>query len=388
MQAPLISDPAAQQANMAAIMWQMQMGAPNPMMGMGGMMPPWGAPPPAPALPSVLNVKVEGINFEYQLTEDDVRKVFSRYGGVKEVKVDREGTKATVTFEQPGQALAAQQDLDKKGLAGMSGAYLKVEFPAATPLDPSYAMAAAATQWPVAPMMPGGFPGYAPMAPPMPGPSSVGGGMAGMPSSPGGRPKKFTCKLEVGIENEGEFRVGSRAIQIAKQIWHDPKFQEHGGKSRVRGKGIGGPQEADEPLALCISCREQEPFDKAVQFAEAQLLKVHSDYKEFCKQRGLPVPDLSVKVSKKGSTFGGDDLLDAGGNVDVPKGERPEGAPTEEEIEDIIEKRNEARKAANYKKADEYRDMLKARGVVLMDDKHAKGNCAGKEVTKWRYWRP
>merc|ERR1719387_1196248 len=83
-----------------------------------------------------------------------------------------------------------------------------------------------------------------------------------------GRPKKYTCKLEVGIENEGEFRVGSRVIQIARQVWQDSKFQEHGGKPRLRGKGVGGPHEADEPLALCISCTDQMAFDKAVQDAE------------------------------------------------------------------------------------------------------------------------
>merc|ERR1719219_875834 len=119
-----------------------------------------------------------------------------------------------------------------------------------------------------------GLGGY-PMAPP---PS------AGL-SPTGGQPKKYTCKLEVAIENEGEFRVGSRVIQIARQIWQDPKFQEHGGKTRLRGKGIGGPHEADEPLALCISCCDQVAFDKAVQHAETQLQKVHTDYKAFCLDR-------------------------------------------------------------------------------------------------------
>merc|ERR1719420_917093 len=82
------------------------------------------------------------------------------------------------------------------------------------------------------------------MMPPMPG-YPLPPAMQGPPLSPskGGQPKKYTCKLEVGIENEGEFRVGSRVIQIARQIWQDPKFQEHGGKTRLRGKGIGGPHE-------------------------------------------------------------------------------------------------------------------------------------------------
>merc|ERR1719469_22243 len=108
-------------------------------------MPPWPAMPMVPpSVPPMLNVRVDGLKFEYQLTEDDVRKVFSRYGGVSGVNVDREGTKATVTFDQPHQAMAAQHDLDKKQLAGMSGAFLRVEFvaPAAAPYDPSLAMAA------------------------------------------------------------------------------------------------------------------------------------------------------------------------------------------------------------------------------------------------------
>merc|ERR1719217_371716 len=102
----------------------------------------------------------------------------------------------------------------------------------------------------------------------------------------GARPKKYTCKLEVGIENEAEFRVGSRVIQIARQIWQDHKFQEYGGKTRLRGKGVGGPHEADEPLALCISCSDQVSFDNAVQHAEHSLKKVHTDYQAFCEQNG------------------------------------------------------------------------------------------------------
>jgi len=368
-----MSDPAAQQSNLAAMMWQMQMASPNPAAMMGGMMPPW---PPAMPMVNMLNVRVDGLKFEYQLTEDDVRKVFSRYGGVAGVNVDREGTKATVTFEQPHQAMAAQHDLDNKQLAGMSGAFLRVDF-AAPSYDPSLAMAAAAASPWMASSLPT-MPGY-PVSP-LPG--------QGMPTTPGGRPKKYTCKLEVGIDNEPEFRVGSRVIQIARQIWQDPKFQEHGGKTRLRGKGIGGPHEADEPLALCISCRDQDAFDKAVQYAETQLQKVHADFRAFCTQKGRPVPELQVKVSKKGTSFGGIGESSGPASDDVPRGERPVNAPTDEEIAELIEQRNEARKAANFKKADEVREYLKHRGVVLMDEKGAKGNFQGKEVTKWRFWRP
>eukprot|EP00434_Breviolum_minutum_P028870 symbB.v1.2.025534.t1/scaffold2483.1/size114807/8 len=389
-QAPAMSQ---EQQNLAAMMWQYQsamaMGSPMPPVpGMPNVPMPWASPPPV--VSPWLTVRVDGLKFEYQLTEDDVRKVFSRYGDVVSVKMDREGTTSQVQFAQPHQAMAAQHDLDKKQLAGMSGAYLTVEFAAhqgyaAPPApDPQFLQQMAAASNPfMNPMMPSG-PGY-----PMP---AIPPPVVTSPSqSAGGQPKKFTCKLEVGIENEGEFRVGSRVIQIARAIWQDPKFQEHGGKTRLRGKGIGGPHEGDEPLALCISCRDQAAFDKAVQYAEAQLQKVHTDYKAFCQQHGKPIPDLEVKISKKG-TFGPEIPAkpSAGGSGSFVgnRGERPAGAPTDEEIERMIEERNDARKAANFKKADEVREHLRQRGVVLMDEKGAKGTFKGNEVTKWRFWRP
>merc|ERR1719367_2352281 len=98
------------------------------------MMPPWGPPWGPPSTP-FLNVQVDGLTFEYQLTEDDVRKVFSRYGEVFHVTVDREGTTAQVQLGQLHQAVAAQNDLNAKPLAGMSGAKLRVEF-AQQPYDP------------------------------------------------------------------------------------------------------------------------------------------------------------------------------------------------------------------------------------------------------------
>lgn len=52
--------------------------------------------------------------------------------------------------------------------------------------------------------------------------------------------RKFTCRLEIGIENEKTFRVGSRVIQVARRVWQaNPAFQEGGGKTRLRGSLIG-----------------------------------------------------------------------------------------------------------------------------------------------------
>lgn len=405
-----INDPAqasANAANLAAMMWQMTQQNPglmnNMMGGMPGFPPPaWGSMPMMPPVPGAsaptLNVRVDGLKFEYQLTEDDVRKVFSRYGSVRQVVVDRDGTGAAVSFDDPTQMMQALRDLDGKQLAGMSGAFLRVEL-APAPYDPAAALAAQMGQMGHMGQMPGypppmmgAMPGFAPMPP------------QGSPASPAGRGKKYTCKLEVGIENESEFRVGSRVIQVARQIWQDRLFQDNDGKTRLRGKGCGGQHEAEEPLALCISCRDQMSFDKAVAYGEQQIRKIQADYMAFCEQKGRPVPDLMVKVSKKGSHLvgpqsGGVDEFgfptpSAGSHGAImssappPRGERPPSAPEEAEIERLIEERNEARKASNFKRSDEIRDWLKANGVVLMDEKGARGNFKGVQVTKWRYWRP
>ena len=122
-------------------------------------------------------------------------------------------------------------------------------------------------------------------------------------------------------------------------------------------------------------------------------LEVHNDYRAHCEEKGQPVPELLVKVSKKGSTFfsgggGGQGGPALESSADIARGERPPGAPSDEEIERLIEERNEARKVANFKKADEVRATLKNLGVVLMDEKGAKGNFNGNEVTKWRFWKP
>lgn len=350
-------------------------------------MPAW--PPAAPPTP-LLKVKVDGLKFDYQLTQEDVRKVFARYGEVVAVKMDVEGTASTVQFALPHQAMAAQHDLDRKQLAGMSGAFLTVDFMNTGPAAgffpgglPPYADPAALAhmaQNPFAAMMPGMIGAY-PHLPPATAPPAV------QPAGDG-QSKKYTCKLEVGIDNEGEFRVGSRVIQIARQIWQDDNFQRHGGKTRLRGKGIGGPHEGDEPLALCISCKDSHAFDKAVTYAEGQLQKVHADYKAFCSQHGKEEPELAIKITKRG-TFHADGPVPVGSvETNIDRGERPTGSPTDEEIEKFIEERNDARKAGNFKKADEVRDMLKAQGVVLMDEKNAKGTFKGNEVTRWRFWRP
>ena len=84
----------------------------------------------------VLQVRVEGLKVEHELTFDDLLKVFGRYGEVDFISVADVGTAAVVRLVQPLQAIAAQKDLDRQQLNGYLGAVLRVEFEAGSFIGP------------------------------------------------------------------------------------------------------------------------------------------------------------------------------------------------------------------------------------------------------------
>merc|ERR1719281_1095204 len=91
----------------------------NPFIGMPGM---GGIPSTPNKMPDpAIRVSVEGVKFQYQLTEDDLHKVFSRYGGVKRIQVENAGGSAVITFRDYNEAAGAMQDLNGKVLNGLDG---------------------------------------------------------------------------------------------------------------------------------------------------------------------------------------------------------------------------------------------------------------------------
>merc|ERR1719453_928899 len=80
------------------------------------------APPmvEAPVDPTI-TVSVEGMKFQYQLTEDDLNKVFARYGRVEKVVVDENSASAFITFGSFQDGQSAINDLDGKVLNGLDG---------------------------------------------------------------------------------------------------------------------------------------------------------------------------------------------------------------------------------------------------------------------------
>merc|ERR1719421_2539561 len=278
--------------------------------GMGGMPPFGGMPgfgmPMGGGMkndpPTQIRVAVEGMKFQYQLTEDDLHKVFSRYGAVKHIRVDEGGSGAAIAFHSFQDAQAAMQDLNGKVLNGLEGT-LRINW--LTPPAP--------LPYPQAP-----FPGWGFMPPgappPWPGagqqPPAGAGGAHGTP--PGGESKtahvkgvrKYTCRFLIGIENDKEFQVARRIIG-AKGANMKRIVRQTEAKLRLRGMGSGyfegaGQKESSEPLQLCVSCTSCEGYKSAVRQVD-ELLKRMRHRRPSLRARarnavlhGLPLPSAAL----------------------------------------------------------------------------------------------
>jgi len=425
-------DPGMAQAYMAMFQYltaQQNMGA-GPM-GMPPM-PFSGMPPAAPFSPSMpaeptVAVSVEGMKFQYQLTEDDLQKVFSRYGGVKNIRVDDAGAAAQITFHAFSDAQSAMNDLNGKVLNGLDGT-LRISWVnqgqnPSLPAPAPYGMPFPGMGFPPAPF-PGaagmGFPGGAPA--PQNHMGSPGGYGGRMDNSNAKGVRKYTCRFIIGIDNDKEFQVARRVIG-AKGANMKRIVQRSDAKLRLRGTGSGyfegaGQKESSEPLQLCISCTNGENYKAAVAQVEDLLKRVYDEYKAFCSENGKPIPDLQINFSENQlvysasrSATGADSFQDnLPGSPETPKktrqsrrvrtggkggndkegggddrGEPGPNAPQVDEIEKMIDMRNEARRACNFAEADRVREALHSQGVALMDEPGGRGR--GTEVTTWRYWR-
>eukprot|EP00406_Dinophysis_acuminata_P058867 CAMPEP_0179275884 /NCGR_PEP_ID=MMETSP0797-20121207/34294_1 /TAXON_ID=47934 /ORGANISM="Dinophysis acuminata, Strain DAEP01" /LENGTH=447 /DNA_ID=CAMNT_0020984427 /DNA_START=100 /DNA_END=1443 /DNA_ORIENTATION=- len=416
-------DPAMAQVYMQMIQY-LQSGMAQPGLGAGGLgvppmpfpgMAPY-APPPMPAEPAV-NVSVEGMKFQYQLTEDDLQKVFSRYGTVRQIRVDEAGASAVVVFNSFPDAQAAMGDLNGKVLNGLDGT-LRITWMNNPTVPPPY------------PSMP--FPGWGfPMGGSPAWPAPAPGAPASAPSSPAPNAstdksphtkgvRKYTCRFLIGIENDKEFQVARRIIG-AKGSNMKRVVKATDAKLRLRGMGSGyfegtGQKESTEPLQLCVSCVNVEGYKSAVKHVEELMKRVYEEYKQFCQEFSRPAPDLQIQLTenqlvyssrsggaalpstessgppgespKKEGRRGKRNRLKREGRTasgEIDRGEPGPNAPSVEEIEKLIDDRNEARRANNFPEADRVRELLHSRGVALMDEPGGRGR--GAEVTTWRYWR-
>ncbi len=210
--------------------------------------------------------------------------------------------------------------------------------------------------------------------------------------------RKYTCRFDIQIDNDKEFHVARRIIgqkganmkKIVKQSGYDAKL-------RLRGKGSGFlegalKQESQEPLHLCVSCKDYNGYKAAVDQINELLTEVYTEYRQYCRMRNQIYPeDLRIVMHEHPLMFH-QPLSSVPSNSSsnlsqvVSPPMTPSEAPAEayDEIERLIEQRNEARRVCNFSEADRIRDLLRTRGIGLMDEPGGRGR--GTEVTTWRYW--
>lgn len=439
-------DPMQQQAMMGNFMAMMQYmqamqqqragEGMNPFLGMPSMTGTPSMPPSPNKMPDpVIRVSVEGVKFQYQLTEDDLHKVFSRYGGVRKIQVEDAGGSATITFRDFSEANSAMQDLNGKVLNGLDGT-LKISWyqqPGELSNSPANGNANGMGNDPF-----GGFPPF-PSSPYTGWGFPQGGGGSPwndqnenlpVPGSPEGRfpieegmneleskgVRKYTCRFLIGIVNDKDFQVARRIIG-AKGANMKRIVKNSEAKLRLRGQGSGyfegaGQKESAEPLQLCVSCTSLETYRQSVAAVEDLLNQVYDEYRDFCRENGKHVPNLQINMTENQLVYSsrnppqqdnmGYGMMDSpqkmmdpkrnrGAKVKKDGGKVPErgepgpDAPSVEEIEKLIDERNEARRACNFGEADRIRALLHSRGIALMDEPGGRGQ--GIEVTTWRYWR-
>lgn len=353
--------------------------------------------PAAPAMPTynsnplpptpVISVSVDGMKFQYQLTEDDLQKVFSRYGGVRQIYVEG-GTMAQIAFDDYNGAQAAMNDLNGKVLNGLEGT-LRINWATSGPLVMQPAAAPAAPYSMVPPPFPGGwgFPGTTAWpTTPASGLGMLGSGLgdvsnfpmspmpaANQPMSPctpephnlaanlitpdGKAPahvkgvRKYTCRFLIGIENDKDFQVVRRVIG-AKGANMKRIVKQSEAKLRLRGVGSGyfegaGQKESNEPLQLCVSCTSPDGYSTAVSLVEELLEGVYVEYRAFCEENGRPKPDLHAtpQLVSSGRERGGALTIDQLFSPDSPSLALEMGdADDDDDLPGILARREGGRK--------------------------------------------
>lgn len=297
-----------------------------PMMqtGPGGMPAPVGGP-------AMVSCALDNMPFRYQLSEDDLRQTFQKWGLIQGIQVSREGPRevGVVHFNDSIDASDAQRQLNGHICnlgPGASGILVVV------PGGPEQLGGA-----PVGPPMQGqpmlGPPGSAPPppqqmmggAPPMGGPGMAPGPSGAMPKS-GGVPAPAKGGDAKGFGKGGD---GKGFVQVApvppRPVWcckimiqaeslHPdfPTAQKIVGADNVnvghlrehskcdielRGKGSGTldpatGQEAPEPQNLWIASDSVENGRAALEMSQDLLKSVYEEHQVWCTKHGLMHPSF------------------------------------------------------------------------------------------------
>lgn len=312
-------------------------------------------PPPIPSATSSnsILVYVEGVEHVYQLVDEDIMKAFSRFGPIESVHVSQDGMSAVVVFVSATQAEYALEKLNGKLLRSPSQETIVLRV---MPWNQTSATTGS-TITPTIPIV-----------------------------------RKYTCRFDIQIDNDKEFHVARRIIgqkganmkRIVKQAAYDAKL-------RLRGRGSGflegaHKQESQEPLHLCVSCKDFAGYKAAIEQVEQLLSQVYDEYRDYCAIRNQIFPEnLAIVIHEHPLMYHQPVSICHTNLISTQERSGGDFAASDEEIESLIEQRNEARRMCNFKEADRIRELLRFRGIGLMDEPGGRGR--GTDVTTWRYWR-
>jgi hypothetical protein len=101
----------------------------------------------------------------------------------------------------------------------------------------------------------------------------------GYPGSPKGLP--FFRKIEVGIEDDMEFRVVQRLIGPRGKYMQDITERCRGAKVWIIGKGSRSREDSVGPLMICVGATSLVEFDAAVGHINELLAWVHKEHRRY-----------------------------------------------------------------------------------------------------------
>ncbi|CAD7971866.1 unnamed protein product [Amoebophrya sp. A25] len=289
---------------------------------------------------AAISVSVEGVKFQYRLTQDDLAKVFGRYGQLNSVEVHEDGSCARVWFEKRDDADNSIRELHGKQLQGGDEGSLVVTWATqdlsniCPPRNVEQSEQTAAGK-PNNVHPAGGNNkmnkqhGGNQMNSQMNmnsqqqqynnngGANFMGNMRGGSMGNNNGSPqelrqggnnnnqrnnRKYTCRIDIGLQNEENFCVAKKLIGI-KGANMKLIVQETGAKLRLRGKDSGylegsNNEESQEPLHLCVSCTDYQGYQVAKKMAMDVIQSTLQEYKTFRVSAGLECPKLHVKVTE------------------------------------------------------------------------------------------
>ena len=109
--------------------------------------------------------------------------------------------------------------------------------------------------------------------------------------------RKFTCRFDISIPNDSHFAVARRLIGLRGQnMKRIVKLSGSDTKLRLRGRGSGflegiNKVESEEPLHLCVSCKEFEGYKVAVRLVSELLEEIYGEYKVLMDKGLVPKRD-------------------------------------------------------------------------------------------------